>query len=193
MRFRIKIITFLIVGVLLTSCASKDIGYTGSTIADNVDGKILDDISLPYSSEISSEDVGIESHISEVILSENKSRFKTSGAESYATEAHDVLTKIEEGNSLKVYLIVLYAQYQEKNDEIVLTGAMCSPVSISFLKKGNEYILDEYWVPEDGESYEQSVRDRFPSDVVEDALALELPDGMAVCDQAAEAYFKGDK
>ncbi len=96
---------------------------------------------------------------------------------------------VEQKDSVTVYLIALYAQYQGSEGRIDLTGAVCSPVSIVFSKDEHQYVLDEYWVPEDGEGYEQSLREKFPSDIIECALELELPDGMETCDQKAKDYF----
>lgn len=187
-----EFLVILVMAVMLTSCTSGNVGYSSSVIADNSSG-VSEDTSLPDSSDISSENDELEGYISEAIISENKSQFETTfGAESYPTEAHKILKKVEDGNSLKVYLVVLYAQYQDKDDEIVLTGAVCSPVSISFTKQDNTYIVDEYWVPEDGESYEKSVRSEFPPDIAEAVMPLEFPEGMEICAQAAEAYFRGE-
>ena len=92
---------------------------------------------------------------------------------------------------MTVYLLALYAQYQGDGDEVKLTGAVCTPVSISFIARNDKYIVDEYWIPEDGKSYALSISDRFPSDIVEDALALEIPDGMETCEQNEKKHFRG--
>lgn len=147
-------------------------------------------VSSPDSAGHTSENDDLEHCVSEAILAENKSVFKPIETETYATESHNILKKVENGDSVTVYLVALYAQYQSDGDEVKLTGAVCAPVSISFMVRNGEYIVDEYWMPEDGESYAQSINDKFPPDIVEDALALEIPDGMEICDQNANKYFK---
>lgn len=179
-----------ITAVILVGCASKDDQETHSMSIDVSIGSAKSVLS-PNFAEYALEDDELERCISEAILAENKSVFKPIETETYATESHNILKKIDNGDSVTVYLVALYAQYQSDDDGVKLTGAVCAPVSISFIVRNGEYIVDEYWMPEDGESYVQSVNDKFPSDIVEVALALEMPDGMETCDQNAKEHFKG--
>ena len=178
-----------IMAVILVGCASKDDQETHSMSIDVSIGSTKSVLS-PNFVEYALEDDELECCISEAILAENKSVFKPIETETYATESHNILKKVENGDSVTAYLVALYAQYQSDGDEVKLTGAVCAPVSISFIVRNGEYIVDEYWMPEDGESYAQSINDKFPPDIVEDALALEIPDGMEICDQNANKYFK---
>lgn len=180
---------------LLVGCQNNSPGTTSNiaSTTSSIDTSIRDTegVSSSNSLELTLENDELERCISEAILSENKSAFRYIETETYATESHKLLKKVINEDSMTVYLVALYTQYQSDGDEVKLTGAVCAPVSISFIAHNGEYIVDEYWIPEDGESYVQSIHDKFPSDIVEDALALEIPDGMETCEQNAKKHFRG--
>ncbi len=186
--WKILLLILVLLTIFTTGC-TPDGGQNSSIASADISGGESDNSALGNSSVGSLDDYELENRISEEIISENKSKFRPGEAQIFAAEHHKILKIVEQKDSVTVYLIALYAQYQGSEGRIDLTGAVCSPVSIVFSKDEHQYVLDEYWVPEDGEGYEQSLREKFPSDIIECALELELPDGMETCDQKAKDYF----
>ena len=182
------LLSILVLALLTTGCTSGG-SRNGDAVSNDINAEGAENSVLEDSS-ISSLDSGeLDRYISEAIISENRSIFKSDEAQMFATEYHKTLKTVEQEDSVTVYLIALYAQYQGSDDKIKLTGAVCSPVSIVFTKDNEQYVLNEYWVPKDGEGYEQSIREKIPSDIIGNALEFELPDGMEICDQNARDYF----
>ena len=76
------------------------------------------------------------------------------------------------GDYLIVYAMVLEQDYVfgETDGQIIDGGGSHMPVAITFKVQGDEYILEEYWRPEDGSYYESSIREKFPDDMEEEAM-----------------------
>ena len=76
------------------------------------------------------------------------------------------------GEYLTVYAMVLEQDYVfgEPHGEIIDDGGSHMPVAITFKVEGDEYILEEYWRPQDGSYYESSIREKFPDDIEEEAM-----------------------
>ncbi len=76
------------------------------------------------------------------------------------------------GEFLTVYAMVLKQDYVfgSPNGEIIDDGGSHIPTAITFKVEGDEYLLEEYWLPEDGSYYEPTIREKFPDDIEEEAL-----------------------
>jgi hypothetical protein len=99
---------------------------------------------------------------------------------------------VEEDDSVTVYVVALYAQYQYVDGEIPLTGAVCTPAAVTFTKGESGYTVTEFWEAEDGVRFEPSIREKFPPDIAEatlDLMATGLSDAMRICDERARAFF----
>ncbi len=77
----------------------------------------------------------------------------------------------ETGEYLTVYAMVLTQEYAFGEHGRILDGlGGHSPVAITFKVEGDEYILEEYWMPRDGSYYVEDIREKFPDDIEEEAL-----------------------
>ncbi|BCN30768.1 hypothetical protein bsdtb5_20630 [Anaeromicropila herbilytica] len=66
-------------------------------------------------------------------------------------------------------------------------------LQITFTKNDSgEYILKEYWIPEDGSYYASSIRKKFPDDIEEGAIDTQrfIKKLQAECDAKAKEYLK---
>ena len=91
------------------------------------------------------------------------------------TEAHEVLATIvddrSDGSQVTAYCIVLDLSFDSDGKTLTETGGSHMPVAISFSQSlDGAYTLTEYWTPEDGTYYAPSIREKFPSDIAEDAI-----------------------
>ena len=145
--------------------------------------------SLPNSSE--SVDMALEQAVSDAILSHNRGSFRGDDKQMFTTEYHEILKTVVQDNSTEVYLVALYAQYQFEEGEAKLTGSGSNPCIITFVSADGVYSATDYWEPEDGENYENSLRSRFPEDVLESGTELSEPNAMEICNQRAMDYFEG--
>ncbi len=76
------------------------------------------------------------------------------------------------GEYLTVYAMVLEQDYVfgEPHGRIMDDGGSHMPVAITFKIEDDDYILEEYWRPQDGSYYESSIREKFPDDIEEEAM-----------------------
>ncbi|MBQ8822956.1 MAG: hypothetical protein IJZ82_09960 [Lachnospiraceae bacterium] len=90
------------------------------------------------------------------------------------------------GEYLTVYAMVLKQDYVfgSPNGEIIGDGGSHMPVAITFKVEEDEYILEEYWLPEDGSYYEPTIREKFPDDIEEEALDTQK----YICAQMQDCY-----
>lgn len=141
-----------------------------------------------------SEEKPLEDFVSEAIIDYFKPSFPRDELPAYAAEYHETIGTVEEDGTVSVYLVALYAQYQYAEGEVVLTGAVCKPMAVTFLKeKGGKYAVLEIWEAQDGSRYEASIREKFPPEMAETALermSLGLGGAMEICEEKARAYFE---
>lgn len=64
----------------------------------------------------------------------------------------------------------LYEKYNISAAGIENVGGSHIPVALTFTLNENGYQLQEYWEPRDGSYYVDDIREKFPSDTVDDAL-----------------------
>ena len=76
-------------------------------------------------------------------------------------------------NEVSVYLIVYHMKYKiQETVEEVEGGFVPTAITFSVDEDGN-YTLKDYWTPRTGAYYEKDIRERFPEEVVEEALSIE--------------------
>ncbi len=110
----------------------------------------------------------LETAVSEAILESNNNDFKSGD---FAAEAHTTLAIVEEGDTVTVYLMVLYQVYGYSGGGFSELGGSHMPVAITFDKRENSgFVMTEYWTPRDGTYYAPSIREKFPPDIYEDAI-----------------------
>lgn len=146
----------------------------------------------PTPAQTADVDDALEQSVSDAIISHNKSNFLDGEMQEFVTEYHETLKTVVDGKTAEVYLVALYAQYQYDNGDVKLTGAASNPCVITFAVTDGTYGMTEYWEPEDGESFDSSLRSRFPEDVVEKGTEFSV-DAMEICNQRAADYFKSNE
>lgn len=142
------------------------------------------------SSDMSIPDEALEQAVSDAIISYNQKKFEGNDTHAFATEYHKILKVERQQESTVVYLVALYAQYQSTaEDGIKLTNGSSTPCVITFTASDKSYQIVEYWEPQDGESYDESIRKKFPEDIGDVSTDVLGPDAMEICDQRAREYF----
>lgn len=122
--------------------------------------------------DIETEDITVDSEVEEAI---HKAIPDFNADEScvidFASEAHTILGAEEKDNTIEVYLMALYMGYLKNEDGKLQekTGSHM-PIVITFEKNQNGYVVKEYWEPEDGTEYVDSIKGKFPSHLWEKAL-----------------------
>ena len=112
----------------------------------------------------------LESCVSAAILNSNAKHFLKG---EYATEAHTVLKTVESGNTVTVYAVALFLEFNYPDGMPSDISGSHMPVAITFEKgNGGEYKLKQYWEPEDGSNYSTSIQSKFPSDICKSALSM---------------------
>ncbi|MDF2839193.1 MAG: hypothetical protein K0S60_896, partial [Evtepia sp.] len=106
--------------------------------------------------------------VANAIMDENTKQYHKSDL---STEAHTVLKTVERGNTTTVYAMALYIEFKYDSDGFSDVGGSHMPVAIAFEKNAaGEYTLKEYWIPKDGSYYAPSIKEKFPTEIYEDAL-----------------------
>ena len=110
----------------------------------------------------------LDAQVGEAILDANAGQYPPSD---YATEAHVTLRTVEGGDTVTVYAMALYLEFTYTDDDLTVSGGSHMPVAITFEKNAQGgYDLKEYWMPRDGTYYAASIEEKFPADIVADAL-----------------------
>ena len=118
-----------------------------------------EDARLPYFNDMSM----LDKAVSQAILYANKNSY--SGGD-FATEAHTVLKTKEDANTITVYIIALYMEFEYTGDTLKEGGGSYMPAAVTFKKQPSGfYIMTEYWTPEDGVNNGRSIRAKFPADI----------------------------
>lgn len=135
---------------------------------------------------------GLEGAVSQAILSEN---YEAHDPGVLRCEAHTTLKTVEDGNTVRVYAIALYKMFGYSDGRLVSEPAGAhTPVSISFEKNGNDYVMTEYWMPMDGSKYQSSICEKFPDDIEDAAMDLQsyIYAHTRACYAQAVDYWKVD-
>ena len=121
--------------------------------SEEVDGELTDDL---------------DAQISAAIIQTNVGKYVQSD---YATESHTILKTVESGDTITVYAMALYLEFNYLPGELEESGGSHMPVAITFTKDADGgYALEEYWEPQDGTLYAPSIEEKFPADIEEDAM-----------------------
>lgn len=110
------------------------------------------------------------SAISQTILAENASHY--SGEECTA-EGHLILKQDVEPDTMTVYVLTMYGEYQFQNGNLVKNGGTgVIPVRMTFHYDGDgSWELTDYRNPEDGSRYVPSIQAMFPEELWEEAIS----------------------
>ncbi len=102
------------------------------------------------------------------IFTANQGKFNTGDI---ATEAYTILKKEDKPNELVIYAMAMYMEFNYSDGRLIEKGGVHSPVVIT-LEKGDNggYGLEEYWTPDDGAGYTESIKKKFPSSISDDLL-----------------------
>ena len=153
---------------------------------------------LPEVSEIAAEAHPLEAAIHNAILDHNRGPKSKDlfSCESHVTLGHatsDGQAHDDSGwcGTDILYLMVLYQEYEITDDGIFDQGGSHMPVRLTFDRYADgTYVLSEYWTPEDGTRYADSIREAFPEFLWEDAMDTQkyILQQMQNCDAQAHAH-----
>ena len=117
---------YISVGAVLVVCLLVLSGCTEQQRKDNgqIDPDVRDEQVDTNTNEL------LEQAISDAILSHNKDVFRDGDRQTFTTEYHEVIKVVSSENTVEVYLLALYAQYQYEDGEADLTGASISVVNL---------------------------------------------------------------
>ena len=141
--------------------------------ADGYYSRISDDlyeklVRLAQSSTTTADGTSLETSIADAILTTNKNLYHEGD---FAAEAHTILKTVEGSGTTTVYAMVLYMELDYSGGGFSEAGGSHMPAAITFeTSTAGEYRLKEYWTPQDGSYYAPSIKEKFPSDIYEDAL-----------------------
>ena len=163
--------------VLFTLFLSAVLAATGCARQDNIKTAIPD---------------ALDKRVGEEIIGKSKSGYGKDGE--FQAEAHALLGAVEQDGKITVYLYVLYLEYDyDSTSKFVDVSGGSNPAALTFQKSGESYILTEYWIPTDGSGYAPSIKEKFPSSLIADALNNpKYADGLKKeCDSKAAQYLVG--
>ncbi len=64
----------------------------------------------------------------------------------------------------------LYRKYRISEEEIQVAGGSHLPVALTFERRGDTYILAEYWEPRGGGDFQEDIHEKFPQKLWEDGV-----------------------
>jgi hypothetical protein len=154
-------------------------------------GEVLQDI-LPLSDDRTQSAAlnNLNACVADAILTANAGQYREGD---FPAEAHTVLKTVETDNTVTVFAMVLYMKFGYAESGFFETGGSHMPVAVTFEKNAaGEYQLKEYWIPRDGSGYVPSIREKFPSDIYEEALDTQkyVVAHIQSCYEQAIAYGK---
>ncbi|MBR4857741.1 MAG: hypothetical protein IKU08_01010 [Clostridia bacterium] len=134
--------------------------------------------------------------ISEAIVEHNKGNYIDGG--DYVCEAHEILsteiTKKDKNGNIKevtVYLVQAYCEYMYETNTVVETGGSGSALALTFeVTDTSHYKLKEYWEPDMGRGYAESIREKFPADCAE--IAIKGNEPFDECDRMAQEHYNAE-
>ncbi len=137
----------------------------------------------------------LETAVEKAILDKNRKAF----IGDFECQANHVLTvegsgsKKDKFHTVTVYALALYSRYSlDENGSIVETGGSMIPVAITFqVDEDENYTLLEYWEPEDGKEYQNSIKAKFPKGLDTDTQNY-VSRLQTICEQKAREYFKAE-
>ena len=183
------IVLAMLVGLLIaagTGCTS-----TGTKSESSTNVTVSPTVSSTINPSPDSTEPSLEASVSDAIIAYNKGKEMGADNQEFATEYHDTIKTVEQGDTSIVYVVALYAQYKYTNNAPVLTTASCGPVALTFMKNSSGvYNMTEYWEAPDN-STAKSIQVKFPADAAEKAYQImgSNSNGMNICNQKAKEHF----
>lgn len=118
------------------------------------------------------DETNVDTAIHNAIMEHNSDRYYKGV---FACESHTVLAteagrsaNSEEIETLTVYALALYEEYNLSEEGIESVSGGCDPVALTFNVAENGYELSEYWEPGDGSQYSDDIRKKFPEDILDE-------------------------
>lgn len=118
------------------------------------------------------DETNVDTAIHNAIMEHNKDRYYKGV---FACESHTVLAteagrsaNSEEIETLTIYALTLYEEYNLSEEGIESVSGGCVPVALTFNVAENGYELSEYWEPGDGSQYSDDIRKKFPEDILDE-------------------------
>ena len=164
------------------------------TLVENTSQKLTSEIKTPYREYtfefVKTED--LENAISDAIIQTHRGGYKLG---TYACEDHEIFAteSVDTGDyeTVNVYMWVNYGEFIKYGDSLVeISGSAC-PTVLTFDCVDGKYNLTEYWTAEDGTRYVDSIREKYPKNIVSEVLSYNY-DSKSL-DKKAEAYFYDNK
>lgn len=102
----------------------------------------------------------------------------------------EVLGTEKQGKEITAYAWVLYEEYSY-NGEIVGECGAHIPVAVRVEQVSDFYELIEFWQPEDGNRYAESIKEKFPLELQREALDSQkyIKTQMKKCEEAVNAFY----
>lgn len=132
-----------------------------------------------------------ETFISQAITQRNKGNYKSG---TFACENHEIFATEASGpadnnniETVTAYMWVDYAEFIKYGDSLVEIGGSSMPTALTFECLDGTYTLVEYWTSEDGTRYVDSIREKFPKNVVDEVLSY-TPNRKGM-EKKAEAFY----
>lgn len=155
-------------------------GNQSAILYENVYYRITDSDFISYLQRICAgetrteaiNETNVDTAIHNSIMEHNKDRYYNGV---FACESHTVLAteagrsaNSEEIETLTVYALALYEEYNLSEEGIESVSGGCGPVALTFNVTENGYELSEYWEPGDGSQYSDDIRKKFPEDILDE-------------------------
>lgn len=134
----------------------------------------------------------LENVISDAIIQTHSGGYKLG---TFACETHEIFATesadVGDYETVTVYMWVNYGEYIKYGDSIVQIGGSACPTVLTFDCVDGKYNLTEYWTAEDGSRYKDSIREKYPKNIVGEVLNYNY-DNKSL-EKKAEAYFYDNK
>lgn len=155
-------------------------GNQSAILYENVYYRITDSDFISYLQRICAgktrteaiDETNVDTAIHNAIMEHNKDRYYKGV---FACEGHTVLAteagrsaNSEEIETLTIYALTLYEEYNLSEEGIESVSGGCVPVALTFNVAENGYELSEYWEPGDGSQYSDDIRKKFPEDILDE-------------------------
>jgi len=110
----------------------------------------------------------LDTAISETILEWNRTDTQSGD---FSAEAHTTLAIVEDGDVITVYLMALHLNFGYSGGGFSELGGSHMPIAITFERDtSGDYVMTEYWIPQDGAYYAPSIGEKFPANIYEVAI-----------------------
>lgn len=142
-------------------------------------------------------DRALRDAISDAITEHNQGRYPLG---TYACNYYEITsTKTEDGAekddgimTVTAYMLAAYGEYVYNNGIVEQVGGFSGPIALTFECRYGDNILTEYWEPENGSRYVDSIKEKFEHDAEKVIGSSNTEKVVDLCDQKAETYFAND-